>query len=119
MDKKPTKYSQMERFMTIVLLADTGLFCLYLLFAGLGVLWLKAVAAVLAVIISGLSLAYLYITKELLKRRSLWMTASAAAIFVCILFSLVLNYPSSASVESENNTTASNITAYILDEYNL
>ena len=110
MENKSSRYAQMERLMSIVLLADTGLFVLYLLFAGIGVIWLKAITAVLAVLLSGLSLAYLYITKELLRKRSLWMTAASAAILVCVLFSLLVNYPS-ASPERSNNDVSSSTSA--------
>lgn len=91
---KPNRYSELERYMTYALLADTVLFILYLIFAGLGIVWLKIVLAVLGLILSGLLLWYLYNTKELLKRRSLWISTGAAAIAVCLLFSLILNFPS-------------------------
>ena len=57
-------------------------------------LWLKIVLAVLGFILSGLLLWYLYSTKELLKRRSLWISTGAAALAICLLFSLILNFPS-------------------------
>ena len=94
MANKSTRYTEMERYMTYALCADTVLFILYLIFAGFGVTWLKIVLAVLGIALSGLLLLYLYFTKELLKRRSLWISTGAAAIAVCLLFSLILNFPS-------------------------
>lgn len=94
MVNKPNRYSEMERYMTYALLADAVLFVLYLIIAGSGIVWLKIVLAILGLILSGLLLWYLYITKELLKRRSLWISTGAAAIAVCLLFSLILNFPS-------------------------
>ena len=94
MVNKPNRYSEMERYMTYALLADAVLFVLYFIFAGSGIVWLKIVFAVLGLILSGLLLWYLYLTKELLKRRSLWISTGAAAIAVCLLFSLILNFPS-------------------------
>ena len=115
MDNKTSRYAKMEQFMSILLLADAGLFAIYLLFAGIGIVWLKAIAAVLTVILSILSLAYLFITKELLKKRSLWMTTAFAAILVCLLFSLVLNYPSvSPNQDKENvNSSSSSVGMFI------
>ena len=94
MGKRVNRYKQMERYMTAALLADTALFILYLIGAGLGTLWLKVLAAIVAIVLSSLCLVFLYLTKEILRRRSLWMTAAAAAILLCTLFSLILNFPS-------------------------
>ncbi len=93
MAKQNKRYEQMQWYMTYALVADLALFILYLIFAGFGIIWLKAITAILAIILSGACLGFLYLTKELLKRRSLWMSTAAAAIIVCILFSLILNFP--------------------------
>ena len=88
------RYQTMEKYMTRILLGDLCLFILFLIFAGIGVAWLKVILAIIAILTSILCLGYLYLTQELLKKRSLWMSVSAAAILVCILFSLILNFPS-------------------------
>lgn len=80
--------------MTYLLIGDACLFALYLLFAGIGITWLKVTLAILALLLSGLILGYLYLTKELRKPRSLWMTMAAGAVAVCILVSLILRFPS-------------------------
>ena len=89
--RQPNRYKEMERYMTYAILADLFLFILYLCFAS--IIWLKVILSILIIILSGGSLAYLYITKELLKQRSLWMTAAAGSILICLLFSLILNFP--------------------------
>ena len=94
MNIKPLRYKEMERYLTYALCADAAIFVLYLLFVGLGVVWLKATLAIIALILSGLMLGYLYMTQELLKRRSLWISTGAAAIALCLIFSLILNFPS-------------------------
>ena len=94
MAKRVNRYKKMERTMTATLLADAFLFILFLIAAGTGTLWLKILTAIFTILISGLCLAYLYLSKELLKRRSLWMTAAAGAILLCVLLSLILNFPS-------------------------
>ena len=74
------------------------LFLLYLLMAGLGVVWLKWVLAVVAILLAGAGLAVLYLTGELRRQRSLYLSAGFAAVVVCIFISLILNYPSPAEV---------------------
>ncbi len=94
MGNKNNRYTQMQQVMTIAILANAGLFLLYLIFAGFGVIWMKAITAILTILLSACCLGFLYLCQELLKKRSLWMSASAAALFVCTLVSLILNYPS-------------------------
>ena len=90
---KTSRYKVMERKMSYILLADAALFLLYLIFAWTGVVWLKIITGILAFLLSGGCLAFLYLSQELLKKRSLWMSTAAAAIALCTLVSLVLNYP--------------------------
>ena len=92
--KRNNKFQQMQWYLTDALIAAVGIFALYMVFAGFGVVWLKVLTAILAILISFGCLVVLYRTRELLRPRSLWMTTAAAAIIVCLLFSLVLNFPS-------------------------
>ena len=94
MANRKNRYKEMERMMSLVLAADLLLFVAYLFASGGGVIWLKVIIAILAILLSGLCLLFLYFSKELLRTRSLWMSVSAAAIIICILFSLILNFPS-------------------------
>ena len=87
------RYRQLEKLMTSALIADGVLFLLYLICAACGVIWLKVVLALCVILISGGCLALLYLSKELLRKRSLWMSTAAAAALVCLLFSLILNFP--------------------------
>lgn len=93
MGKQTNRYKDFERYMTIALIADAVIFVVYLIAAATGVIWLKAVTAIIAFLLSGLCLVYLYITHELLKSRSMWMTVGAASVILCTLFSLILNFP--------------------------
>ena len=102
MSNSQKRYRQMEQYMTYALLADLVLFVLFLITAGNGIIWLKVILAILIIAISGLCIAFLYMTNELLKRRSFWMSVSAAAILVCLLFSLILNYPSPHKYKNAN-----------------
>lgn len=94
MAEKPNRYKEMERYLTYGLIGNTVLFILFLIAAGNGIVWLKVILALLCLAISGFILWLLYATRELLKQRSLWITAGAAAIAICLLFSLILNFPS-------------------------
>jgi len=94
MQNKRSRYQEMERYMTYTLIADLFIFIIYLIAAGTGIIWLKVVTAIMAILVSALCLTFLYLTRELLRNRSLWMSISAAAIIICLLFSLILNIPS-------------------------
>ena len=65
MANKPNRYKLMERYMTIILSIDTIAFILYMIFAGLGVIWLKALLAIGCLMLSGYLLWILYVSKEL------------------------------------------------------
>ena len=90
---KRNRYKEMEKLMTVVLIADGVLFLLYLISAGAGVMWMKWVCGILSILISGAGLAFLYMTKELLKQRSLWLSSGFFAIAVTVLASLILAFP--------------------------
>lgn len=94
MAKRRNRYREMERFMTYFLAGDGVVFLLFLLASGLGVTWLKVITALLCIGVSALGIGYLYLSGELLRTRSRWMTVGFAAVLVCLLFSLVLRYPS-------------------------
>ena len=87
-------YKQLERYLSIAVIAEAVMFVVFLFSAGAGTTWLKIFMGILCVIISAACLAVLYIRKELLRPRSLWVTLASGAILILLLFSLVLNYPS-------------------------
>lgn len=93
MSAKQTRYKKMEATLTAVLCLDAAIFLAYLIFAGIGLLGLKIIAAILSIVISGFVLYFLFVTKELLRKRSLWMTYAAACILLCIFVSLIFNFP--------------------------
>ena len=100
MNSKKTRYKKMEAIVTGVLCVDTVIFVAYLLFAGSGMVAMKAVTAIFALLISGAVLCFLYMTRELLRRRSIWMTLSAACIVLCLIASLILHFPAPVFVLS-------------------
>ena len=98
------RYKESERIWAYGLIADAAIGVLYLLMAGLGIVWLKWVLAIIAILLSAAGLASLYLTGEFRRHRSLYLTAGYAAVAVVILFSLILNYPSpNELVNSVNN----------------
>ena len=90
------RFKEMEQYLTIFLIASTIDFILYLIFAGIGIIWLKVITAIFAILLPVLCLALLYLTKELLKQRSLWLTTGFFGIFLCTVVSLIANFPSPA-----------------------
>lgn len=94
MAERKSRYQQMESIMTIALIADAVLFILYWIFGACGIVWVKAFFAVLSILVSLACLGFLFITQELMRPRSKWMTYSAGALLVVLVLSLLLNFPS-------------------------
>ena len=97
---KRKRYKELEQLLTKLLIGDAVVFVLYLLFAGIGLTALKVVTAIIAILCSGLCLAFLYMTGEIRKRRSRWMVMGFGAVIACLLVSLILNYPSPAKAKA-------------------
>ena len=116
MIRMPKNFKEMEQYLTYAILAATAIFIIYLIVAGLGIVWLKIVLAILGILLSAAVVGYLYITKELLKRRSIWMTTAACAIAVCTLISLVLNFPSPNKYKPSEEKESAPASSYYLDK---
>lgn len=87
------RYKDFERLMTAALIASTVIFVLYMIVAGVGIAWLKVLLAIIDMLLCVAGFAFLFISLELNKPRSLWITCGFLAIFLCLLVSLILNYP--------------------------
>ena len=93
MAKKRNRYQEMEQLLTAVLVMTAVVFLIYLIAAGTGTVWLKILSAVL-IFLSGIgSLSLLYLSKELLRQRSLWLTSGFVCLILCTLVSLILAFP--------------------------
>ena len=90
---KRNRYREMESLMTKVIIGDAAFFVLYLFFAAKGLTVLKFIVGIIAMIASLLALAWLYITGEFPRRRSLWMVTGFIGIALCLLVSMLLGYP--------------------------
>ena len=93
MSERRNRYKQLEQMATLALVGTLVLFILYWLVSANEIVWLKAILSVLIFLICGISLGYLYISQELMRKRSRWMTLGFAAIAVCLLLSLLLHFP--------------------------
>lgn len=93
--RKRNPYRIMESVMSKVLIADGLIFCLYMFAASRIGPWetVKVLAAVLNILVSGLALGWLFLTKEISKRRSLWMVTACVSILTCLFVSMCLKYP--------------------------
>lgn len=91
---KRSRYQDLERLLTGLLIASAVDFILFLIFAGTGVIWLKVITAIFAILMPVLCLGLLYMSQELLKQRSLWLTMGFFGIFLCTVVSLIANFPS-------------------------
>ena len=95
------RYKDIERFLTQILIADTAVFVLYLIFAGFGLVVLKVLASILMIVASAACLGLLYMTGEMKKARSRWLVLGFGSILLCLVVSLLLNYPSPAEIVAE------------------
>ena len=94
MSERRNRYNQLQQIISLALIGAFLLFIFYLIAAGNEIIWLKVVLSILIFIVCLATIAYLYMTKELLRPRSIWMTLAAAAIVLCLLLSLILHFPS-------------------------
>lgn len=90
---KRNRYREFESLMTRVILGDAVVFVVFLIFARLDLTALKVITAIISIAGSLLSLAWLLLTGELTRRRSLWMVTGFACIILCTIVSLLLGYP--------------------------
>ncbi len=90
---KRNRYRALEKLMTEILLGDALVFILFLIFSSKGLNVLRVITATLSILASVLSVGWLFITGELLRRRSFWMVTGFSSIFLCLIISLVLKYP--------------------------
>lgn len=96
MSKKTSQRKMMERVMAGFLLADTALFAGCLVVSGLGIGWAKILLAILTGLTALLGLTSLHLTRELYRPRSRYLAVGFAAVLVCLVVSLAVNYPSPA-----------------------
>lgn len=87
------RYRELESLMAKVLVGDTVVFCLYMIFAGRGMVALKATTAVITILVSVGCIGWLVLTREFFRRRSLWMVTASVGILLCMVLSLLLKYP--------------------------
>ena len=90
---KRNRYRELEKKVTLMIAADAAVFVLYLLVAGAGVVALKVITSIVAIIGSLLGLGFLFMAGELLKKRSLWMSVAFASVLLCTIVSLICNFP--------------------------
>ena len=90
---KRNRYRALEKLMTEILLGDALVFILFLIFSSKGLNVLRVITATLSILESVLSVGWLFITGELLRRRSFWMVTGFSSIFLCLIISLILKYP--------------------------
>ena len=98
--QKRNRYREMESLMSKILIGDAVVFILFLLCAAKAWTVMKVATAIITIFGSFLCLGWLYLTGEFPRRRSLWMITGFAAIALCVIASLLLNFPCPAPVVS-------------------
>ena len=93
MNDNQSSYRFFEQIMTILLFVAIAFFVLYLIMSGIGAVAMKIVFAILVFLLSGVCLFTLYTSRELLRPRSLWLTAAFCSLILCTVVSLLCNFP--------------------------
>lgn len=121
MSDRSNRYKLMVRYMGYALTAAFLSFLTLMMCSGLDIPWLKAIAAIVSILLSLLCLIYLYLTQELFRKRSLWLSACAAAILGCTVISLILSFPSPNPLKQPNpfiaDTTETTATEETFDSW--
>lgn len=86
------RYRKLEQAVTWALSAESILFLLYLGCNRFGATWLSTVLAVVMAAGAVLGLVYLYLTRELTRPRSRWMTGGFGAVLLCLALSSFLHF---------------------------
>lgn len=94
--EKRKGFRQLERLLGIVVAADLAMFALYLVCAGMGIVWLKIISAVVSLAVSGLGIGFLVLIGEHRRARSRWLLAAFVALALCCIVSLICGYPAPA-----------------------
>lgn len=90
---KRNRYRELESMMIKGLLGVSLLLIAYLVFAGMGIAAMKVITSILTILGSLLALAWLVLTGEFTRRRSLWMVTAFICILLLVVVSLLLGYP--------------------------
>ena len=88
-----SRYKEMEQLLTALLIFDAVIFVLFLVISGVGILWLKILTAVITLAVALVCLLLLFLSKELLRTRSLWLSTGFFSLLVCTVASLILAFP--------------------------
>lgn len=93
MARKNKRYQETIKNLTILLIASMVVFILYLLVACYGILWLKAITSIFALLLSGLCLFYLYLIRSFFQNRGFWLSVGFFAILLFTVLSLLTGFP--------------------------
>ena len=93
MEKKQSRFRQLERLLTLILYVDIALFLAYLITAALGLVVFKIILAVVAMLAAAFCEWMLYCARGLFKPSGLWLTCAFFSIILCTAVSLICNFP--------------------------
>lgn len=93
MENGQNRYRDLEKFLTVLVLAMLGLFIFFLVMSANGSVVGKVIAAVAIFAVALFGLWVLRQNRELFRQRSIWMTLSFLGALLCTLVSLLAGYP--------------------------
>lgn len=86
-------FRQLEKNLSMIIACELAVFVLMLICGAAGIFWLKIVLGLILLAASALGCGLLILMQEYRRKRSWWLIASFASIFLCTLVSLIVNYP--------------------------
>lgn len=86
-------YKQLERMLTISVLADLAVFILMMFASSAGIGWLKILLGILVMVFSALGCVFLVLIDEHKRSRSLWILTAFGSLLLCTLVSLITGSP--------------------------
>ena len=86
-------FKEFEKAMTLLLICSAVDFIFFLVNSAMSITWMQVITGIVAIGLPLFCLVQLYLTKELLKQRSLWLTTGFGGIALCTLVSIIANFP--------------------------
>ncbi len=93
MKNKHDHYKELERVLTVFVLADLAMFIGYLAAAIAMIPVLKIIFAGLVIAVSCFGIWLLFNTKEFKQPRSSWIRMAFCCILLCVTVSMLCNFP--------------------------
>ena len=93
MDKKRSRFRQLESLLTLILYGILALFIGFLVTAGMGYVIAKVILAILTISGTLFCLWMLLRSQELFRSRAAWLSCAFISVMLLTIVSLICNFP--------------------------